>query len=266
MTYPYGSANQYPTAAYGAYWPQITTATSQRTSRASYLIWMVVLLGLATYFVSYAALPQRGDIGWGVRFSAVAAIVAALGLLPRQSVHTKVVVTLTVMGFLEAPSQLFKDGQNAGWAAIAIVVLTALQAMTAIAALISQLSSTAADNRGLVGSDAYAYYSQAAQQYYAANNQQRQQQPAQSHATAQGTAAATAQAQDSAAQRHALYAEYLSAQQTGPNRAAASPQSNGRIQTVRPASGTGMPRIGAAESIRPDSDPATGSAAEPPAS
>ena len=266
MTYPYGSANHYPTqtpTAYGAYWPQFTNATNQRTSRVTSLIWIVLILGLATYLVSYAALPQRGDTGWSIRFSTAAAVVAALSLLPRQSVHTKFVVTLAAMGLLEALSQLFIDGHNPSWATIVIVVLNALQAMTAIAALLTQLRVPAADDRGFASpSSAYAYYDQAAQQYYAAYNQQPQQQPAQSQATAQAAGAATAQAQQSAAERYALYAEYLSAQQSGPNRAASSPQPNGRTQTVRPASGTGMPTTGAAESIRPGNDPATGSSAQ----
>jgi hypothetical protein len=269
MTYHYGSANPYPTqppAAYGAYWPQFTSANDQRRSPTTLPTWIVLLLGLATYFVSYAAVPQHTDTGWSVRFSASAAVVAALGLLPRQSVHTKFVVALAVMGFLEAPSQIFADGQDLSWATITIAILNALQAMAAVTALLIQLRVLAADNSGLAQSDAYAYYGQSAQQYYAADNQQLQQQPAHSQATAHGEAVATAHAQESAAQRYALYAEYLSAQQPGPTRAASTPQTNGRTQAVQPTSGFGMPRTGAAESIRLRGDSATGSAAEPPAS
>jgi hypothetical protein len=267
MTYPYGSANQYPTqspAAYGAYWPQFTSATNQRTSRTTPLIWTVLVLGLATYLVSYAALTQRGDTGWSVRFSTAAAVIAALGLLPRQGAHTKFLVTLAVMGFLEALSQLFIGGQNPSWGMIVIVVLNALQALTAIAVLSSQLTVPAADNRGLASSEAYAYYGQAAQQYHAANHQQRQQQPAQSQATAQGEVAARAPAQQSDAERYALYAEYLSAQQSSPKPAASSPQPSGRTQTAQPAFGTDIPRTSPAESIRPDNAPATGSSAQSP--
>jgi Family of unknown function (DUF5336) len=264
MTYQYGSPNYYPTqspAGYGAF----TTAADQRTSRANLTIWIVVALGLATYVVSYAAAPQAGDGGWNVRFATAAAVVAALGLLRRQSAHTKVVATLAVLGFLEALSQLFIGVQNPGWATIAIVVLNALQASTAIAALLTQLRVSAADNRGLARSNAYAYYGQAAQQYYAANNQQpQQQQPAQGQATAR--AEATAQAQESAAQRYALYSEYLGAQQSRPNRPASSPQASGRTRTFQPASGAGMPRTGATESIQFDTEPTTESPAAPPGS
>jgi hypothetical protein len=264
MTYPYSGAGQYPTqspAAYGAYWTQLTGAAYRRTSPANQLVWVVLVLGLATYLVSYSAVPQLGGIGWGVRFSMLAGVVAALGLLPRQSARTKLMAGLAVMGFLEALSRLITGNQNLNWAAIVIVVLDALQALTAIAALLGQLRVPGAPDRGLAPYDAYADYAQAAQQYYAANNQQlqqQQQQPVRARGTAQSQAAASAQAQQSEAERYALYAEYLSAQQSGPNPAASSSQSGGgRTQTARPAAGT--PTSGPVESIRPGNDPATGS-------
>lgn len=270
MSYPYGSPNQYPTpspAAYRAHWPQFTNATNQRGSQPNPLIWIVLVLGLATYLAGYAAASQPGGTGWSVRFSTLAAVVAALGLLPRQDAHTKVVVTLAVMGLLEALSQLFVGGRNPGWATIVVAVLNALQALTAIATLLTQLRAPATDNRGPTAAyDAYAHYAQAAQQYYTANNQQLHRQPAQSQATAQAEGVAGARGQDSDAERYALYAEYLSSQQSGSKPAASSAQPSGQSQTARPAYGTGLPRTGAAESIRPSNDPATVSPAQPPAS
>jgi hypothetical protein len=187
----------------------------------------------------------------------LAAVVAALGLLPRQSAHTKLMAALAVMGFLEALSRLITGDQNPNLATIGIVVLNGLQTLTAIAALLAQLKVRGAADRGLTPYDAYTYYAQAAQQYYAANNQQLQQQPVRVSGTAQAEAAATAQAQQSAAERYALYAEYLSPQQSGPNPAASSRQSSARTQTAQPAAGTGIPTSGPAESIRPGNDAAT---------
>jgi Family of unknown function (DUF5336) len=260
---PYGVQGQYPTqssAAYGGYGPQYPSsaegAASRRTSSATLLVWAVLVLGLTTYLVSYAALPQADGTGWGVRFSMLAAVVAALGLLPRQSAHTKLVVALAVMGFLEALSQLITGNENPHWATITIVILNALQALTANAALLAQLKVPDAADRGLAPYDAYAYYAQAAQQYYAASNQQLQQ-PVQAQGTAQAEAAASAQAQQSAAERYALYTDYLTAQQSSPNRAASS-QSGGRRQTAKPAAGTGIPTSGQAESLLPGTDPTTG--------
>jgi uncharacterized protein DUF5336 len=258
---PYGSQGQYPTqssAAYGGYWPQVTGTTSPRTSPANRVVWAVVVLGLATYLLSYAAVPQTGGTGWGVRFSVLAAVVAALGLRPRQSAHVKLVTALAVMGFLEALHRLIA-GDNPSWATIVIVVVNALQASAAIAALLAQLRAPSAADRGLAPSDAYAYYAQAAQQYYAANNQQPQQQPVQAHGTAQAAAADPAAAQQSEAERYALYTEYLKAQQSRSNPAASSTPAGRRTQTAQPAAGTGLPTGGPAEGIGSGTDPATGS-------
>jgi hypothetical protein len=277
MAYPYGSpyGGQYPTQSsvpYGGYWPQYPSraegAASQRTSPAHQLAWVVLVLGLATYLLSYAAVPQAGGIGWSVRFSTLAAVIAAVGLLPRQSAHDtltagKLMVALAVMGFLEALPQLITRDENPSWATIVIAAVNALQALTAIATLLAQPRAPGTADGGLAPYDAYAYYAQAAQQYYAANNQQLQQ-PVQAQGRAQTDAAAPAQAQQSAAERQALYTEYLSAQQSGPHPVASSPQSGGRTQTAQPAAGAGLPTSsignfgGPAESIRPGNDPATG--------
>jgi hypothetical protein len=172
------------------------------------------------------------------------------------------------MGFLEALPRWIAGDQNPRWAAIVIVVVTALQAVTAITALLAQPKLSDAADLGPDLSQAYANYAQAAQQYYTAHSQQLQQQPAQAQATMRAEAAAPAQAQQSAApaqaeqsaaERYALYAEYLNAQQTGSSPAASSPQPGGRTQTVQPASRTGAPSSGPLESTRRSADPPTGS-------
>ncbi|WP_139333520.1 DUF5336 domain-containing protein [Mycobacterium sp. SP-6446] len=214
-------------------------------------------LGLATYVLSCAAEP--GGTGLGVRFSTLAAIVAALGLLPRQSAHPKLMTALALMGFFDALSQLITDEQNPRWATIIIVILIALQALTTIAALLTRQRMSSAAGPALNPYDSYAYYAHAAQQYYAAQNQPPPQQPVQAQGTAHAEAAASAQAGQSATEQHALYAEYLSAQQPGAHRIAASPQAGKRTQTLQSAGGAGMPMTSPTESIRPSDDPATGS-------
>jgi hypothetical protein len=259
MTTPYGGPGQYPTqssSAYGAHWPQPTGDAPQRTRPANRLIWVVIVLGLATYLVSCSAAPLSSSIGWGVRFGTFAAVVAALGLLPRQSAHTKLVAALAAMGFLDALAQLISGDHDPNWAAILIVVLNGLQALAAIAALASQPETPGAADRGLALYDAYANYAQAAQQYYAATNQQLQQ-PVQAQGRAHANAAAPAQAQQSAEESYALYTEYLNAQQPGLNPAAFSAQSGGRTQSAQPAAGTGMAPRGPAESSRQRNDPST---------
>jgi Family of unknown function (DUF5336) len=259
MAYSSGGRAQYPTQsspAYGAHWSQPPGAASQPIAQASQLLWVVLLLGLATYIFSYAA--ARGDTAWEIRFSTSAAIVAALGLLPRQSSHTKLMAALATMGFLDALSQLIAGDQRPTWATIVIAVLIALQALTAIAMLLTQLREFRAADRWVAPYDPYSYYAQTAQQYYAAQNQQPQQPRAQAHETSRAQAAAAARAEQSAAQRHAIYAEYLSAQQSGTSRPAGSAEPSEPTQTAQPAAGAGAPARSRAESIRPVNDAATG--------
>jgi hypothetical protein len=262
MTYHYGHPDQYPPQtpqAYGAYWLQPSGPDARRIPAANRLAWLVLLLGLATYLVSYAPMPT-GDTGWGVRFSALAAVVAALGLLPGQRAHTRSMAALAVMGLLEAlwRSVSASDGQNPGWATIVIVILNALQALTAIAALLAQSKDVSAPTRGSAPYQTYDYYAQAAQQYYAANTQPPHHQPAQAQATARATAATPAHAQQSTAERDALYAEYLKPQQPGTNPGASPQHSGGLGHPTGSASGTGLPRTGSVEGIRPENGSATG--------
>jgi hypothetical protein len=202
--------------------------------------------------------PEPGGTGWDIRFSTLAAVVAALGLLPRQSAHMKLMVALTVMGFLEALSRWItaSGGQNPSWAMIVIVVLNALQTLAAIAALLPQLGARGAADRGPAPYDAYAYYAQAAQQYYAVNNQRLQAPAVQTSRSTQAAEATPAQTQQSAAERYALYTEYLAAQQSDQNRTASSSQAGGLTQAAQPASGTGLPTTGPAEWTQPNNDPA----------
>ncbi|MBO0884690.1 MAG: DUF5336 domain-containing protein, partial [Mycobacterium sp.] len=166
MGYPHSnpdrSQDHYPPGGYGGHWPQLTGVADQRTSSGNQFVWAVLALGLATYLVSYAAAPQPNPTGWGVRFSLLAAVVAGLGLLPEQNARSKWVMTFAVMGFLESLPRWITGDENPRWAAIVIVAVTALQAVSAIAAVLTQPSGpgTVDPDPGLY--DAYAYYAQAA--------------------------------------------------------------------------------------------------------
>jgi hypothetical protein len=259
MTYPYGGPDQHPLqspGAYGGYWPQLAGAAKPRSSPRSHLLWAVLVLGLAAYVLGYSVPAQAAPTGWSVRFSALAAVVAALGLLPRQSAHTTLTAALAVMGFLEALSWRISASHlhNPNWAMIVIVVVNAAQAVTAIIALVAELRVRRAVERAPAPSDMYAYYAQAAQHYYAANPQSVHNEPVQTPATAQAESAAYAQ--HSAAQRYALYAEYVDAQRTQPNPPAASRQSGERTPTGQPAAAAGIPASGATESIARGNDSA----------
>jgi Family of unknown function (DUF5336) len=266
MTYSYRGPEQDPTQSsnpYGGYWPYFTSSTDNRALPRRYPVWVVLVLGLATYVVSYGPVREPTGIEWAVRFSTGAAIVAALGLLPRQSAHPKLMVSLAVMGFLEALSRSItaSGDQNPGWAMIVIVVLNALQAMAAIAELLAGIRLPATPDSAASIYDNYAYYAQAAQQFYAAHDQQPQSQALQASETAQAQAVGLAQAQQFAAERYAQYAEYLTAHEANPDPyPASSSQTGGFSQAAQhPAFGTHLPSTVRAEGFPRRPDAATGS-------
>jgi hypothetical protein len=243
--------------------PQFGDTGGQRTSRTTAPVWAVVMLGLASYLVSYGVAPPPSSIGWGVRFSALAAIVAALGLFRRHSARTQPMVTLAVMGLLEALSQNLAGEQTRNWATIVIVVLTALQALAAIAALAVARGPHGTAAVAPAPYDTYAYYAQIAQQYYATTNQQPpHQQPVHGHATAHATAASSAQTQQPGAESYALYTQYLDAHQPAAN--AAAPPAGTPAHAAQSSVDTGMPATGPTEMIRPTTDLTTGRPAQSP--
>jgi hypothetical protein len=265
MTYPSGWPAQRPmesSTAYGGGSPYFTSSPTRRTSASTYCARAVLLVGLATYVVSYGAVREPAGIGWGVRFSTLAAIVAALGLLPRQAAHAKVVVALAVPAFLESLSGWLtvSETQDRRWVVIAIVVLTALQAVAASAALLTDISAGAPPDHRPAPYDPYAYYAQVAQQYYAASTQY-QQDTVSAQGNAQAQSAASVSAAGSAARRDALYAEYVGGQQPGATRATSSPRAG---QLAQPTPGSGLPATGPAEGVRPGFDSARESFTQSP--
>jgi len=249
-------------AAYGQwYWSQVTDAANQRTRPRNRLVWAVVALGVATYVVSCAGVAQPGDLGWGVRFATLAAVVAALGVFPEHSAHHKLIAALAVMGFLEQLSPWISASgvQNPSWATIVVLALTAVQALTAIAVLLAALRVLDSVEHELAPYDAYTYYDQPAQQSSATHTHPVQQ-TVQGQATAQAATTAPEYVQQSAADRYALYTEYVNDAQSPPTPPASSPQSSGPTQAAQPAASTGIPASGVTESIQLGNDPPTGSA------
>ncbi len=258
MVYPYSNASSYPSDAYSAYRAQIGREASGRSSPRKPLATAVLLLGLATYVIGYAAVWRPDGSGWGVRFAVLAAVVAALGLLPRQSPHAKAMVALAVPAFLEALARSIIGDHR--WAATTIVVLTALQALASGAGLRTELGAPGMAARGPVSYDPYAYYAQAAQQYYAANTAPPHQHPVATSARAQADAAALAQAEQSEAERYALYAEYVSVPHPG-SEPVASARAGRAAPAAQAAAGSGG---GPVQDIRSSNDAVPGSATQFP--
>jgi uncharacterized protein DUF5336 len=155
---------------YSPYWgypPQAaaTSSSSDEDGRNRPLWLAVAALGLVTLGTSFGS-PVA--LGWPVRFSVIAAAVAAVGLAPRQRSRGWLVVVAAVAGFADAVSG-WVAAESAGWALVTVVAVNALQALVAIAAIL--VGSGGADSSGDEDGDyaayaAYASYAQAYQRAY----------------------------------------------------------------------------------------------------
>jgi hypothetical protein len=228
---------------YGGY--ELAAEPEGNAQRVRALWIATAVLGLITFGVSFWS-PVT--LGWAVWFTVLAAVVAAIGLLPRQSAHGWVAATLAVTGFLVALST-WLTADEAGWAVVVIVVLNLLQAAVALAALLL------ADDEQPVQSGAdYAAYAQYMQAYQAyAQYQQaapaQQQAAAQGRATAQAQSTATAQARGVAGARaDAAQESYEALQQRYQQHAGrpSAPQPPGAAHAQAPAAGPdpGIPNYG----------------------
>ena len=117
-----------------------------------YLTAGVVALGLAAYLASFGPLlsinTNVGPFG-GAEFTAsglsywtvaalLAALLAAVGLLPKSKNYSAVVAVTAVLGVLLAIGQVFNrpKGFSIGWALWLVLAFTLLQAIAAVAALL----------------------------------------------------------------------------------------------------------------------------------
>lgn len=112
------------------------TAPSDAISRSMWAV--VAVLGLAAIAVCLCS-PE--PLGYPVRFSMLAAVVAAVGLLPRQMLRGWVVVALAATGCADALAGAIKATQ-AGWPMIVITVLNSLQSVLAVAALLREIRTS----------------------------------------------------------------------------------------------------------------------------
>jgi hypothetical protein len=152
-------------------------------------LWMVVaVLGVAIFAVSFGS----PDVpAFPARLAVLAAIVAAVCLLPGQGRRGWIIVTLTLAGFLDALSAWIRAA-DPSWALTVILVLSALQSVAAIGALLHEARmlrpADSSDSHGYSPYLQMAEAYQAAYRAYAAHYQQTV--PSQHYATGQGTAQA----------------------------------------------------------------------------
>lgn len=170
-------------------------------------LWAVVaVFGLIGFAVS---LGSRQPPDYPVRLCALAAIVAAIGLLPAQPVRGWLVVALSTMGFLDALASWIRVDASPGWPLMSIVFVNALQSTVAVAALLLE-SRTASQPEATVHSeysayqrlvDAYQAYALQYRHYYQSSSPQHS-------AEGQAEAPASAEATGAAESFAALQAKY----------------------------------------------------------
>lgn len=118
----------------------------------AYLAGAAAALGLAAYFASFGPLLRiNADIGpfGGAQFTAsglsywtvaalVAALLAAVGLLPKAKSYAPMVAVTAVLGMLLVIGQIINrpNGFSVGWALWLVLLFTVLQAAAAVTALL----------------------------------------------------------------------------------------------------------------------------------
>ncbi|OBK94187.1 DUF5336 domain-containing protein [Mycobacterium asiaticum] len=225
MAYPSGYEGYYPT---DQAWSSGDAKPAHR-----HLTVAVVLLGLGAYLVSFGPMLNAAGIDWDVRFAVLAGLLAAFGLLPRQTSAPKIVAVLAAIGFLDALSRgiVVPDGIEPGWALWVLIVLNALQTAAAIGAVLTQPSATDEQQAWYA---AYAeQYAQAAAQYYGQYAASEQADTGYDGATAH--AQQPAQTRPAAAPQEASYAEFVAGQPTAP-----ADQATGQPSQLP----TGLPQVG----------------------
>lgn len=162
MTYPPGSpgyppaqqGNQYaPTQQYGKVGEPSEGSAAGPSKLPVYLTAAVVVFGLATYAFNFGPMltisnsdfPQFGSasgstpgLGLAVAASVLAALLAGVGLLPKQKARTGLVAVVSTLAFLLVLAEVINApaGLSIGWGLYLIIATTVLQAGSAIAALL----------------------------------------------------------------------------------------------------------------------------------
>ena len=168
---------------------------------------VVAALGLATYVFSFGPIADGPEtVGWDVRFAALAALCAMLGLLAKQNPMSLAISVLATMGFLDALSNVLA-GTDRGWPLTVIVVLNALQSVAAVGALL--LAPKAAKQSDSAGYDAYVdYYNQAVRTYYSQQSQPAPPEPTQRAGYGQAYGDARASSRTQRTQRPSQQGDY----------------------------------------------------------
>lgn len=152
MTYPPGNPG-YPPAPQGNQYAAPAAAEAGPSKLPAYLSAAVAAFGLGTYAFNFGPLltisnsdfPQFGSasgstpgLGLAVAASVLAALLAGIGLLPKQKARTGLVAVISTLSFLLVLSEVINApaGLSIGWGLFLIIGTTVLQSVAAIAALL----------------------------------------------------------------------------------------------------------------------------------
>jgi len=148
MTYSPGSSGYPPaqsTGSYGASSSSFAKSDGTAGKRQPYLTGAVIVLGLLAYLVSFgkmstAVLPTGDELvqsggGFPVAAALLAALLAAVGLLPKAKNYVPVVAAISALGALMLIENTIGASGRA-WALWVVLACTVLQAIAAAGALL----------------------------------------------------------------------------------------------------------------------------------
>ncbi|MGB9225155.1 DUF5336 domain-containing protein, partial [Mycobacterium sp.] len=153
MTYSPGSPG-YPPAQPGPSYqganPSFAKPEAGESKLPLYLTIAVVALGLAAYLASFGpmftvgaelgggASERVGDNGIAVALSVLAALLAALSLVPKAKSYLNVVAAIVVLGTLLVIAEVINTptGVSIGWAMWVVLTCSVFQAVAAVAAVL----------------------------------------------------------------------------------------------------------------------------------
>ena len=142
--------------------PAVATAGRSRRIVQRSLWALTAVFGLAAWVIGLVALE---DPGFAVTLSVLAGTVAAVGLVPGQSMRGWLIVAVAVTAFTAATTTAVVVG-GASWGPVVVDVLVALQAVVAVSALLLEPRVQAATQPTSEGDyAAYAEYVQAYREY-----------------------------------------------------------------------------------------------------
>ncbi len=153
MTYSPGSPG-YPPMQPGGSYPGATPSFAKTDDGESklpiYLTLAVAVLGLLIYLLNFgptftlgadlgpAAGGRAGDAGYAVDVAVLAALLGAVGLLPKAKKYTAIVAVIAVLGALIVITEMINTpvGFAIGWALWPLLACSVLQSIAAVVALL----------------------------------------------------------------------------------------------------------------------------------